>query len=84
MSLFFVVRQHIESIQAATVPLRILPCVFSGQKASGQRAPRENSNAGILNKWNELVLEIAQGIFTPLVDRRDLIWPILWRGNGLY
>jgi len=31
-----------------------------------------------------LVLEIAQGVFTPLVDKRDLIWPLLWRGNGLY
>ena len=29
-------------------------------------------------------LEIAQGIFTPLIDRRDLIWPLLWRGNGFY
>ena len=29
-------------------------------------------------------LEIAQGIYTPLIDKRDLIWPLLWRGNGLY
>ena len=31
-----------------------------------------------------LVLEIAQGVYTPLIDRRDLIWPLLLPGNGLY
>jgi 4-amino-4-deoxy-L-arabinose transferase-like glycosyltransferase len=49
-------------------------------------APRERTlvRALVVLTLAGLGLEIAQGIYTPLVDQQDLIQPIVWKGNGLF
>jgi 4-amino-4-deoxy-L-arabinose transferase-like glycosyltransferase len=73
-------------VTPATVLL--FACVAAGAwgqlRASGRGARRATAAVIAALAAAGFALEIAQGIYTPLIDRRDLIWPLLWRGNGLY
>jgi len=66
----------------------LFACVAAGAwgqlRASGRGARRATAAVIAALAAAGFALEIAQGIYTPLIDRRDLIWPLLWRGNGLY